>query len=656
MKSLNKAVAAAITGVALATSQAYAVDVAPFVKRDSFGEIKISPTGEYYAATVPLEDRTALAILRRSDSKLVSSVNLGKNSGIEGFWWVNDGQVLFGDARKFGMLDRPQLAGNLYVTTAASGGTEILVGQHVDVQSIGTRIPGKKTEAVAAFLVDDLPGDDRTVLISISPFSDDPFTRIERLDLSTGRRTPAGRAPVRRARFMADNTGTARVAHGAGIDNVNKLYVRDAGKDEWRLINDESVTHRIEWPIGFSADDKILYLQAEQEKGPDAIVAFDLESGERRKVLVDDGVAPERIIYRPHTNVPVGVRFMDGKPKTAFFDDASPEARQYRKLEDAFSGESVFITSTTRDGRHALVETGSDRNPGDFFLFDTATNKADHVISRRDWFDPGQMAEMRPIALRARDGLELHGYLTVPKGSEGKGLPLVVMPHGGPYGIYDRWSFDDDAQLLASAGYGVLQVNFRGSGNRGRDFEAAGARQWGGAMQDDVTDATLWAVAQGIADPARICIYGASYGGYAALMGVAKEPSLYRCAVGYIGVYDLPMMHTTGDVQRRGSGETYLREWIGERAVLGAVSPTRMADRIKVPVFLAAGGEDERAPIEHSRQMEKALKAAGVPVETLYYPTEGHGFYQERNRKEFYEKLLAFLSRNIGGRASAGGG
>lgn len=654
MKSLNKAVAAAIAGIALAMAQAYAMDVAPFVKRDSFGEIKISPTGEYYAATVPLEDRTALAILRRSDNKLVSSVNLGKNTGIEGFWWVNDGQVLFGDARKFGMLDRPQLAGNLYVTTAAGGRTEILVGQHVDVQSIGTNIRGKKTEAVAAFLVDDLPGDDRTVLISTSPFSDDPFTRLERLDLSTGRRTPAGRAPVRRARFMADNTGMARVAHGAGIDNVNKLYVRDADKDEWRLINDESVTHRIEWPIGFSADDRILYLQAEQDKGPDAIVAFDFESGERRKVLADDGVAPERIIYRSHTNIPVGVRFMDGKPKTAFFDETSPEARQYRKLEGAFAGESVFITSTTADGRHALVETGSDRNPGDFFLFDTATNKAAHVISRRDWFDPEKMAEMRPIALQARDGLELQGYLTLPKGSDGKGLPLVVMPHGGPYGIYDRWSFDDEAQLLAAAGYGVLQVNFRGSGNRGREFEAAGARQWGGTMQDDVTDATRWAIEQGIADPGRICIYGASYGGYAALMGVAKEPSLYRCAIGYIGVYDLPMMHTTGDVQRRGSGETYLREWIGERAALGAVSPTRMADRIKVPVFLAAGGEDERAPIEHSRQMEKALKAAGVPVETLYYPTEGHGFYQESHRKEFYEKLLAFLSRNIGGKAAKG--
>ena len=651
MGVLKKVLAAMAAGMVAAGAQASAVDVTPFVKPASFEDIKISPSGEYYAATIPLDDRTSLAILRRSDNKLTASVSLGKNTGVSGFWWVNDDHVLFGDTRKFGSLDRPQLAGNLYVVSAVNGKAEILVGQHVDVQSVGSNIRGKKVEAVAAFLVDDLPGDDRGVLISVSPFSDDPFTRIERLDLDSGRRSLVGRAPVRRAQFMADNTGTVRVAHGAGTDNVNMLYVRDGSSTEWRLINDESRTRRVEWPVGFSSDNRILYLQAEQAGAADAIFEYDMASGNRRRVLVDDVVEPERIIYRQNTNIPVGAHFMDGKPKAAFLDEGSPEARQHRSLEAAFPGESVAVTSATKDGRLVLIQTSSDRNPGDFFLFDTVLKKAEHLISRRDWFDPEQMSEVKPVVVKARDGLELHGYLTVPRGSEGKGLPLVVMPHGGPFGIYDRWAFDDDVQLLAAAGYGVLQVNFRGSGNRGRDFEAAGARQWGGTMQDDVTDATRWVIGEGIADPSRICIYGASYGGYASLMGVAKEPALYRCAVGYIGVYDLPMMHVTGDIQRRGSGETYLREWVGERQALAAVSPTRLADRIKVPVFLAAGGEDERAPIEHSRQMERALRAAGVPVETLFYPTEGHGFYQEKNRKEFYEKLLDFLFRNIGGKA-----
>lgn len=647
------AVAIAVVGGILASGQARAIDVAPFVKRGAFEDIKISPTGEYYAASVPLGNTTALVILARSDRKVTGTISLGKNAHVSDFWWVNDRQVLFSDNRRFGALDMPQPAGNLYVTSV-EGRADILVGQHVDVQGLGSKIRGKKTEAVAAFLVDDLPGDDRAVLISVAPFNNDPYTRLERLDLSTGRRTPVGRAPVRRATFMTDNAGVVRAAHGAGTDNVSKLYLRGGESTQWQLINDESVSRRIEWPLGFSEDNATVYLQAEQAAGPDVIVALDVLSGERRTVLSDDIAEPEATIYRPYTKTPVGARFMAGVPRTMFIDAESPQARHYRSLEAAFPGQSVFITSTTRDGRYTLVQTSSDRNPGDFFLYDTVDKKAEHVISRREWLDPEHMAGMRPIALKARDGLDLHGYLTVPREADGAQLPLVVMPHGGPYGIYDRWAFNDDTQLLAAAGYGVLQVNYRGSGNYGRSFEAAGARQWGGTMQDDLTDATRWAIEEGIADASRICIYGGSYGAYAALMGVSKEPALYRCAVGYVGVYDLPIMHTTGDIQRRGSGETYLREWIGEREAIAAVSPARDAKRIRVPVLLAAGGEDERAPIEHSRRMEQALRAAGVPVETLYYPTEGHGFYQDAHRTEFYETLLSFLARNIGGQAPEG--
>ena len=167
-------------------------------------------------------------------------------------------------------------------------------------------------------------------------------------------------------------------------------------------------------------------------------------------------------------------------------------------------------------------------------------------------------------------------------------------------------------------------------------------------MQDDVTDATHWAVEQGIADSSRICIYGASYGAYAALEGVAKEPALYKCAAGYVGVYDLPLMFSKGDMRELESLRNYMHDWIGEPSQLGAVSPVNQAARIKVPVFLAAGGQDERAPIEHSERMEKALRNAGVPVETLYIRTEGHGFYTTEHQVQYYTKLLDFLGKNIG--------
>jgi dipeptidyl aminopeptidase/acylaminoacyl peptidase len=303
-----------------------------------------------------------------------------------------------------------------------------------------------------------------------------------------------------------------------------------------------------------------------------------------------------------------------------------------------------------------LVQVWSDRNPGDFYVFDTVAMKADHLISRRNWFDPDRMAEMRPVQVKARDDLTLHGYLTLPSGVAASKLPMVVLPHGGPYGIQDHWGFETEPQMLANAGYAVLQLNFRGSAGFGREFKQSGAREWGGKMQDDLTDATRWAIQQGIADPGRICIYGGSYGGYASLMGVAKEPNLYKCAIGYVGVYDLPMMQKE-DVRESKRFGNWSSEWVGsDIAALGLASPNRLADRIKVPVFLAAGGEDEVAPIAHTKLMEKALRNAGVPVETLYYPNEGHGFYVEANRLEYYTKLLAFLSRHIGGAAASGTG
>lgn len=643
--------------VAIAPAAADTVDVARYAGKDKFEDIKLSPAGDYFAATVPLEDRTALAIIRRSDNRLTASFQIGRNTHVEDFWWVNPERVVISLSEKFGALDQPRLTGELYAINADGSKPDILIGQRVFGEGLGTKIQPKKVERVAAFLVDDLPAEDRTVLVSVMPFADDPYTRVEKLDVYTGRRLPVARAPVRNADFVTDNAGVVRFASGFGTDNVRKLYYRSGDGAEWQFLSDEKAAGGKEWPIGFSADDRTAYLEVERKQGANAIVAFDVATQARTEVLRDDDVDPARIIYRNGSSVPVGAFFLDGRPRTAFFDAAAPEARLYRMLENSFPGESVRITSKTTDGRLALVQVSSDRNPGDFYLFDTVAKKADHLLSRSDWVDPTVMGERRPIRLTARDGLALHGYLTLPHGSDGRGLPMVVMPHGGPFGIQDTWFFDPDAQMLAQAGYAVLQLNFRGSGGYGMAFTDAGARQWGLAMQDDLTDATRWAITEGVADPKRVCIYGASYGGYASLMGVAKEPDLYRCAVGYVGAYDLPTMHTHGDIQRRGSGETYLREWIGEREQLGAVSPNRMASRIKVPVFLAAGGEDERTPVQHTKMMEQALRKAGVPVETLYYDTEGHGFYVEKNRVEYYTRLLAFLSRHLGGKvASSGGG
>jgi dipeptidyl aminopeptidase/acylaminoacyl peptidase len=624
-------------------------DIEDFIRKQKFEDIKISPTGEYYAATVRIERKTGLAILRRADNKLMASMSIpGDRTHVYDFWWVNSERVLVSAAEKIGELERPQPTGELYAVNVDGKKGEMLVGQRLQGYETNTMIRTKKTEMVAAVLIDDLRNDDKNVIISVNTFASDPYTRAEKMDVYSGRRVPITHAPVRNASFITDNAGTVRLALGKDTDLSMRLYHRGHDGNDWKLVNDTSVSGLGQYPLGFSPDDKIVYLQVEQQQGPDAVVAWDIAADKKTEVFRDDNTDPTPIYVEGRL---YGVRLMDGLPRTHFFDPQSPVVKLYRKMEKAFAGQRVDITSMTVDGKVALVLARGDRNPGDFFIFDATTNKAERLLGRKEWIDPERVAEVKPVSFKARDGLDIQGYLTVPVGSEARNSPLIVYIHGGPYNINDTWGFDQDAQILAAHGYAVLQVNYRGSGNHGRAFVQAGRREWGGKMQDDITDATKWAIQQGIADPTRICLFGASYGGYASLMGVAKEPALYRCAAGYVGVYDLPTMHSDGDIRDSGSGKTYINEWIGPKQDVASVSPTRLADRIKVPVFLAAGGEDERAPIQHTEVMEKALRKAGVPVEAVYYPTEGHGFYKLENEREFYGKLLSFFHRHLGGRA-----
>ena len=638
---------APVAGAVPAASVPASVDVDRFLKRDTYGEVKISPTGAYYAITVVLPDRTVLWIQRRSDGKVTAKATGGPHSEVADFWWVNNERLVIAWAKKDGSLEAPLATGELFGLNADASGARQLIG-HFDSSVQGDFVTFFSSNGLQlAKLIDPLPRDDEHILVAISTYEFDPVTRVVRMDVNSGATTQVASAPLHRAGFATDAGGMVRFAEGEDAANYSELLYRADDKSPWRTINDEKTSHHVEWPKGFSADGKTAYLEVEQETGPDAIDAFDTATGNRREVLRDKVVDPESILYSGIDRVPVGASFMAEQRHTAFFDEHSADAIAQRSLEAAFPGQSVTVTSRTADGQLELVQVGSDTNPGDFYLFNRQTKAAEGVFSRRAWLEPKQMAPTRSVEVSARDGLTLHGYLTLPKGAS-SGLPMVVLPHGGPFDISDHWDFDEEVQMLAEAGYAVLRINYRGSGNYGRAFRLSGAKEWGARMQDDVTDATRWAIAQKLADPKRICIYGGSYGGYAALMGLAREPDLYQCGVGYAGVYDLPMM-----VRDNSSKAAYLRtwssDWVGEPDTLAAVSPVNLAAKIGQPVFLAAGGKDYRAPIEHTHRMEKALVAAGAAPETLYFPTEGHGFYTDEHKHAFYVKLLDFLSRNIGG-------
>ena len=624
------------------------VDLDRYLRQEAFADIKISPGGEYVAATVPIEAGTALAIYRIADMKMVGTFRPPRNNHAHTFDWVSNERLLVGMAQKLGVLDRPAPTGELFGINANGKGGELLVGYRTAETGLGTNIKVKPAGMVAAFLTDELKDDDRNVLVAVTPFTDNAATQIERMDVSTGRRNAVARAPIAQAAFTTDARGEVRFAYGVGPDQKKKLYYRAGASSEWILLHDEALNPRNEAAIGFSADGRLAYLQVEQAEGPDVIVSWDPLSNERRTVLRDEIADPARIIHRPGTQVPVGALFMGTTPRTRFFDETSEDARLYRSLETAL-GAPVYITSSTRDGSTVLVESWSGRNPGDFYLYDTLGKRARHLISRSDWIDPAQSADVRAITLQARDGRPLHGFLTVPPGGPMRALPMVVVPHGGPIGVLDDGTYSTETQMLAAAGYAVLQVNFRGSAGYGRAHAQAARKQWGAAMQDDVTDATRWAIEQGIADRERICIYGASYGAYAALMGTVREPGLYRCAAGYVGIYDLPLMYARGDIQSDESGLIYLREWLGRPKDLVERSPVNLAAQVGVPVLLAAGREDQRAPVVHTERMEAALKQAGTPVQALYYKNEGHGLYNLANQRDYYGHLLAFLSRRLGG-------
>jgi dipeptidyl aminopeptidase/acylaminoacyl peptidase len=626
-----------------------------FMKHPAFLDVKISPDGEYLAATaLATEDTGMLVFLRRKDMQVTGHVRLAGRSIVSSFFWVNDERVVLTVAEKDGSLDTPTPTGEIFASNRDGTKQQLLIGGRAAMDSSGL-VRGKEKRLEGAQVVDTLRDDDKNILVAVYRYDeqDKAFPKVERMNVYSGSRSIVARAPVMGADYVTDAKYQVRFAHGQTVDLYRKLYYRNDDDADWRLVNDEAATGLDVDAVGFSADGKHAYLQAEEKEGPDSIYQWNPATGERKLVARDAAIDPQGIAYTHDGVTPYAVGYFAGLPKLAVFDNSVPEAKLLKALQASFPGQWVSIRSYTYDGSELVMRVSSDRNPGDFYLLDK-DKKATYLLSARNWIEPEQMGEMKPVAYSTRDGLTVHAFLTLPPGSDGKNLPLIVHPHGGPFGPFDSWGFNPEVQLLANRGYAVLQPNFRGSGNHGRKFERLGYQQWGGTMQDDLTDATHWAIREGIANKDRICIYGASYGGYASGMGIAKEPDLYRCAVGYVGLYDLALFYRVGDVKDYDSGKNYLKETVGtDPAVLGRGSPALMADRIKTPIFLIAGGEDERCPAEQSERFEKALKKAGKTVEYLYNPHEGHGFYKLESNQELYTRMLAWFDRYIGEGATA---
>jgi dipeptidyl aminopeptidase/acylaminoacyl peptidase len=314
--------------------------------------------------------------------------------------------------------------------------------------------------------------------------------------------------------------------------------------------------------------------------------------------------------------------------------------------------------SWSDDARRFVVHAYSDVTPGSFYLFDLDKRRLEWLADSAPWIDAKKMSPMKAVRYAARDGLAIPAYLTVPKGSDGKNLPLVVIVHGGPWVDGYEWRYDPEVQFLAARGYAVLTPNFRGTTHYGYKHYRSSFKQWGLSMQDDIADGVLWAIKEGIADPKRVCIYGGSYGGYATMMALAKNPDLFRCGINYVGVTDLPMFLTMtwADYAYSDFVAYGAKEMVGDvdkdMSQLKATSPVYLADKIRAPVLMAYGSSDVRVPIEHGTRMRSALETQQKKVEWIAAEGEGHGFRDPKNRDMFYGAMEKFLDENIGAKAA----
>ncbi len=429
----------------------------------------------------------------------------------------------------------------------------------------------------------------------------------------------------------------------------------------WQLRNDNNGTFREiarfpihgyaeSWePWTFSADNKTLWMISREEEDRGALYAYNTDTKQRGPALF---VPPEGeiddVITSYHGDKLLGVSYETDKEHFHWFDPT--RAALQEKVERSFKGMTCRLTDSSADEQVYLVHVSSDRDPGSYYILDLKHPSLTPFKRIRPDIDPNKMQPMRPIAFAARDGLQLHGYLTLPAGGEGKQVPLIIHPHGGPFGIRDSWGFDPEVQFLASRGYAVLQVNYRGSGGYGRDFINKGRRQWGRAMQDDLTDAVKWAIAQGIADPKRVAIYGASYGGYATLAGVTMTPELYCCAVNYVGPSDLAITFKErgGDAGLTSRDFDPHAEWVGEKSeFLAETSPINFVERIRAPILNAYGKNDPRVDINHWYRLEEKLKKYNKTYSVIIEKNQGHGFGNESARIHFYKAMDDFFAKYL---------
>lgn len=616
-----------IAGIMLACTLSTAqtpnkIPLRDFFKNPEKTAFLISPDGKYISHVEPYERRMNIFVqpISGGESKRITSVT---DRDLSGYFWKGNDRLLF---------------------TKDFGGDENFHLFAVDRE-------GKLMKDLTPFdsvrvdVIDNLEDNETDVLIQMNKRNREVFDAY-RLNTVTGELTMAAQNPGNISGWVTDHNGKIRIATTTDGVNTSILY-RESEKDTFKTIMTTTFKESFS-PLFFTFDNKNIYAASNLGRDKAVIVEYDIANNKEVKVLFEHpNVDVSGMNFSRLRKVLTEISYVTWRLERKILDKETENI--YASLEKKLPGYEVRVVSTDKNENIFTVSTSSDRSRGSFYLYEKKSGKLTKLADRSPWLNEKDLAKMKPIEYKTRDGLTIHGYLTLPKGKEAKNLPVVVNPHGGPW-ARDQWRFNSEVQFLANRGYAVLQMNFRGSTGYGKQFWMASFKQWGKTMQDDISDGVKWLIDQGIADPKKVAIYGGSYGGYATLAGLTFTPDLYACGVDYVGVSNLfTFLKTIPPYWKPYLDMLY--EMVGDlqkdSALLAAASPVFHVDNIKAPLLVAQGAKDPRVNINESNQIVDALKKKGIDVPYLVKDNEGHGFRNEENRFEFYEAMEKFLEKHL---------
>lgn len=594
---------------------------------------QISPDGRHISYMAPYEERMNIFV-RPVEGGEPLRLTAETERSVGGYMWADNERILF--VKDTGGDENYQLYGVNIDGTCLRGYTDF---------------PGVRTT-----IIDDLEDVAGQVLIGMNrrnPEVFDPY----RLDLNTGELTQLAENPGNWQGWMTDHKGALRVVT-AIVDGVNtQILYRDSEDEDFRPVLTTNFKETVSF-MDFAPDDRMVYAATNLGRDKAELVLMDPSTcTEVEQLYAHERYDVDRICYSRKRRKLLYVSVIGhDRPIRHYFDPA--DEAQWQKIKNFFPGYRVAMADCDKAEERLLLYVGSDRTRGCYYYYDIHKDRPTKVAELAPWLTEDDMVPMHAVTYTSRDGLTIEAYLSLPKGvtlDSASHLPVVVNPHGGPW-ARDVWCFSSEVQFLCSRGYAVFQMNFRSSTGYGRKFLEAGYKQWGRAIQDDITDGVEWLIKKGIADPKRIAIYGGSFGGYAALAGVAFTPDLYACAVDYVGVSNLfTFMQTIPPYWK--PLLDMLHEQVGDpetdHDMLAACSPALHADRIKAPLFIAQGANDPRVNKAESDQMVAALRERGVEVEYMVKDNEGHGFQNQENRFDFYRAMEKFLARHLGGTCQA---